>query len=394
MTPQGPTWNASSTCQPASVVRGTVDAPSGPLEGVNSGFEAGTYPWKLGGGSARASTAEPLALDGEASSEASIEAADGAWLLRLAHDAPGWQALLTGGEPFFVDAAGPYTVSLYARPSEGGVGGTFLRVEARDEYGAFLARAGRGGWTTGDEGTAGGRWYLPVAQAAPEGGPGTLAPQGTWERFVVVLESLPEGTSELRLTIGNDTRELGTYGLVDAIQIERGDSATEYVPGPSAGLRAYLGPLVPRLLALRDPLTASGGRISMWYFSLELASLRPFLGYGFGVVEHLAQPEAPRYVADPLPHPHSFYLQLLLEGGALLLVAVLAWLGMVAWWLARAAFARGSWAAVGALAGLVALLVQSVFDPVLAQGPVLGLWWVMVCSAVSWDATLALKSGG
>lgn len=57
---------------------------------VNSGFEAGTYPWKLGGGSARASTAEPLALDGEAFSEASIEAADGAWLLRLTHDAPGW----------------------------------------------------------------------------------------------------------------------------------------------------------------------------------------------------------------------------------------------------------------------------------------------------------------
>lgn len=123
----------------------------------------------------------------------------------------------------------------------------------------------------------------------------------------------------------------------------------------------------------------------MWYFSLELASLRPFLGYGFGVVEHLVQPEAPRYVADPLPHPHSFYLQLLLEGGALLLVAVLAWLGTVAWWLAREAFARGSWVAVGALAGLVVLLVQSVFDPVLAQGPVLGLWWVMVCSAVSWD---------
>lgn len=79
----------------------------------------------------------------------------------------------------------------------------------------------------------------------------------------------------------------------------------------------------------------------MWYFSLELAPLRPFLRYGFGVVEHLVQPEAPRYVADPLPHPHSFYLQLLLEGGALLLVAVLTWLGMVAWWLARAAFARG-----------------------------------------------------
>lgn len=126
---------------------------------VNSGFEAGTYPWKLGGGSARASTAEPLALDGEASSEASIETADGAWLLHLTHDAPGWQELLTGGEPFFVDAAGPYTVSLYTRPSGGGVGGTFLRVEARDEYGAFVARAGRGGWTTGDEGTAGAGIY-------------------------------------------------------------------------------------------------------------------------------------------------------------------------------------------------------------------------------------------
>ncbi len=200
------------------------------------------------------------------------------------------------------------------------------------------------------------------ARVAGAGRRATKAPQGTWERFVVALESLPEGTSELHLTIGNDTRELGTYGLVDAIEIERGDSATEYVPGPSAGLRAYLGPLVPRLLALRDPLAASGGRISMWYFRLELASLRPFLGYGFGVVEHLVQPEAPRYVADPLPHPHSFYLQLLLEGGALLLVAILAWLGMVAWWRggvvvgagsARSGVSGGCWSAcrVGDFAG-------------------------------------------
>lgn len=350
---------------------------------VNSGFEAGAYPWRLAGGTSFQVAGEP----GGSASSGTLAAVDGERFIRLSHDAAGWQALLAAAEPFPVEPTGAYALSLYVRPAPGGPGGTFVRVEARDSTGTFLARAGRDGWTTGDEDTAGGRWFLPTV---PQGAGGAESPG--WQRFVLALPPPPTGTAELTLTVANDSKELGVYGDLDALQLERGGEASPYVPGPSAGLRAYLGPLVPRLLAMRDPLAASGGRISMWYFSLQLARARPFLGYGFGVVEHLVRPEAPRHVLDPLKHPHSFYLELLLEGGALLLVSVMGLFALVAWWLLRRA-ARGSWAAAGALAALVALLVQSVFDPVLAQGPVLGLWWVIVCVAAAEDGATGSGAG-
>lgn len=47
---------------------------------VNSGFEAGTYPWKLGGGSARASTAEPLALARPSTSSVRLPGYEPIWV--------------------------------------------------------------------------------------------------------------------------------------------------------------------------------------------------------------------------------------------------------------------------------------------------------------------------
>lgn len=357
----------------AVLVLAALPGPSTGNLVVNSGFEAGSYPWRFGGGSERATTQGT-------SLAAGVEQVDGAWSALLVHSAPGWQALLSSGEPIRANPGQQYTVSLYALPAAGGIPGVFLRVEARGETGAFLGRAGLEGWTTGDESKAGGRWRLPTL----EGSPGTRSAAGAtaWQRFEAALPPLPTGTAELSITVAADSRDVGAYGLVDAIQVEAGTAATPYRAGPSAGVRAYLGPLVPRLLGLRDPIAASGGRISMWHFSLQFAAARPFLGYGFGVVEHLVAQQAPRYVADPLNHPHSFYLQLLLEGGTLLLMAVLGWLGLVGWRLLRAAL-RGSWPAATALAGLVALLVQSVFDPVLAWGPAVGLWWGFVCGATT-----------
>lgn len=377
----------------ATVALATIMFParSGQLGGgnlvVNSGFEEGLYPWRLGNGASRLNAVEASSgLPRDTLPDA--RPVDGAWFTLVANETAGWQVLLANTEPMPVEENTAYTVSLYTQPVPGAIAGTFLRVEARDERGSFIARAGLDDWTTGDEWSAGGRLILPTGGQSIDSTSAlepAVAPRA-WTRFVATLPPTPRGTSELLMHIATDSPTVGAFGFIDAVQVEEGDTATEYSPGPSAGLRAYLGPLVPRLLALRDPLSASGGRISMWYFSLELAAARPFLGYGFGVVKNLVQPEAPRYVADPLPHPHSFYLQLLLEGGSLTLVAVLMWFGLVFWWLLRRALS-GSWLAATTLAALVALLVQSVFDPILAEGEVLGLWWVSVASAAATGLT-------
>lgn len=350
---------------------------------VNSGFEEGQYPWSLAEGTSIES-AENASTLLSAQNRPGSAPVDGTWFTQLAHDRAGWQVLLTNSEALTVRAGATYTVSFFVQPDIDAVMGTFLRVEARDARGSFIARAGRDDWTTIDEGSAGGRWMLPTETPNGEDAddPGHLSGTGPWVRFVATLPATPVNTAELVLLIANDSLRTGTFGLLDAIQVEQGAAATDYVPGPSAGLRAYLGPLIPRLLALRDPISASGGRISMWYFSLELAAARPFLGYGFGVVGNLVRPEAPRYVADPLPHPHSFYLQLLLEGGSLTLVAVLMWFGGVLWWLLKRAVSE-SWLAAATLAAFVALAVQSVFDPILAVGEIMGLWWVCVAGVAT-----------
>lgn len=356
---------------------------SGPNLVINSGFEEGLYPWRLADGTLRENIADASnAL--AAASRPGFEPVDGTWVTRLVHDHAGWQVLLTNTEPISASENTAYTISLHFQSELEAITGTFLRIEAQDERGTFIARAGRDGWTTGDESSAGGRWVLPTDDRGIEDVTNldNAARAVAWTRFVAPLAPTPVDTTELTLLIANDSQSVGAFGLIDALQVEKGTSASDYVPGPSAGVRAYLGPLVPRLLALRNPLSASGGRISMWYFSLELAAARPFLGYGFGVVENLVRPEAPRYVADPLPHPHSYYLQLLLEGGSLTLVAVLMWFGLVFWWLLRRALS-GSWLAATTLAALVALLVQSVFDPILAEGEVLGLWWVSVAAVAA-----------
>ena len=87
------------------------------------------------------------------------------------------------------------------------------------------------------------------------------------------------------------------------------------------------------------------------------------------------------YVPRPLTHLHSFYLKMLVEGGSVTLAALLAWLGLTGWRLFVRARA-GSAAAAIALATFVALLVHSVFDPVLSQPYIAGAMWLVVCSGM------------
>jgi hypothetical protein len=261
------------------------------------------------------------------------------------------------------------TLSLWARPGENALPSAFVRVEARAADGSFLARAGRTGWTTGDEGKAGGRLVLPDR------------PAGTWRRVVFTLPPLPARSASLTLVIADDAGGTGSYGDVTALQLEKGASATPYVPGPRPGLGVLAGPVLTRWLALRDPTQASGGRLSMWWFGLQLASYRPVLGYGPGTELRLVKRYALDYVPRPLTHLHSFYLKMLVEGGSVTLAALLAWLGLTAWRLFIRARA-GSAAAAVALATMVALLVHSAFDPVLSQPYIAGSMWLVVCSGL------------
>lgn len=125
-----------------------------------------------------------------------------------------------------------------------------------------------------------------------------------------------------------------------------------------------------------DPVAASGGRLSMWVFGVQLAARRPVLGHGFGAEERLVRTEAARFVLDPLRHLHSSYLTLLVEGGASFLAAVLLWLGAVLRALARLAL-RGSNAALAVAGLLAALMTMSAFDQVLSHVYVLvATWWL------------------
>src|SRR5690606_7264254 len=109
-----------------------------------------------------------------------------------------------------------------------------------------------------------------------------------------------------------------------------------------------------------------------------LAAARPVLGYGLGSSQAIADEYAGERVRRPLEHFHSLYVQLLVEGGAVLLATFLllvAGLFAFAW---RAAVSRRG-GGLALLATLTALLVQSVFDPVLSFVPALGCLWLVFC---------------
>lgn len=323
---------------------------TGPNLIVNSELVRGGLGWVLQGGS----VIEP---DAYASGEPAV---------RISHDEPSWQSMLAPRRPLVVESAEQLVFSLDVRPLPDAPAGTLIRIEALDADGRFIARAGRNGWTAGDESAAGGRLALPVA------------PAGAWQRFSFALPPLPDGTRQLLLMVASDQPALGTYGHVARPQLQAGEVATDYVPGANPGFGEYadryFGAVWRRLDALRTPLATSGGRVSNWVFGLQLAAHKPFLGYGFGSSQGLWERFAPRYVANPIAHPHNYYLQLLVEGGALSLAAFLAWVGAA---IARLGRSR-SWAAWAMIAGTVALLTANFFDVALAQPPVAGPFVVLL----------------
>ena len=123
-------------------------------------------------------------------------------------------------------------------------------------------------------------------------------------------------------------------------------------------------PLVERLRLLEDPLGTSGGRLGAWMLAREMIATRPTLGFGFGAVQRVYAPGAASELANPLTHPHHGILTMLLEGGALLAVAVLVLLGGFAWRLLRAAVHGDAVAGIVA-AALLGLGAMELLDSVL-----------------------------
>jgi O-antigen ligase len=129
-----------------------------------------------------------------------------------------------------------------------------------------------------------------------------------------------------------------------------------------------------------DPLNPMG-RTFMWLLALELAAQRPFLGYGFGAWRELIPIIEPTFPIDRLEHAHNLYLQLVLDGGSLSLVALLCWLA----WLAKALLAR-SFAepavVAAAFAALLGTLAHNLVDVTLYHLSLAGLLWTFV--ALGW----------
>jgi O-antigen ligase len=171
--------------------------------------------------------------------------------------------------------------------------------------------------------------------------------------------------SYLVLQLGVTRKRTVLYGLV----LAGAGVAAGFLIAPAT----LTAPLLERFEALDSPIDPVG-RIDMWALALELAQQRPFLGYGFGAWERLLPALEPAFRLDRSPHAHSLYLQLLLDGGLLTLVAVLAWGGALAWALLERA--RRSHTAAATLATLLAFATHNLSEPLLYHGFLAGLLWL------------------
>lgn len=146
-----------------------------------------------------------------------------------------------------------------------------------------------------------------------------------------------------------------------------------------------ISPLLERFTELDDPLDPVG-RTTMWVLALELIQNRPFLGYGFGAWSHAATMIEPSFRVDRSPHPHNLYLQLWVDGGALLTVAVMGFAAQIVRTLHRVAisgqFANHSYGPI-AVATILGCLANGMTEPLLYHGFLAVLLWLPIAIGVS-----------
>lgn len=316
---------------------------------VNSGFELGRLGWQFGPGAS-------LAMG---------ETVDGKHAVRIRHNEIGWQRIITS-DLVGVREGEPYTLSLFLNIALQPIEGTWIRVEAFDRDGKFLARASEEGWKFGGPVSAGGGFVLPVD------------PVGTWERFPVPLAPIPTGIAYIRFSIINDSRKpesTGEYGLIDAVQLSRGRLTADYTVGPRPGFRnlfAFLqmwrGDRHRSTLDVRD---------TAWRYGLQKARDRLMFGYGVGAWPLVTSASDTPPSIQGLTHAHNFYLQLLLDWGVFALAGVFLWFAVISGFLFKN-YLSGSRLAAAAIALTVAALTANFFDAYFYQPQLIGGFWIVI----------------
>lgn len=366
--------------------------PASPNLLTNSGFEQGLASWSLQGSSVR-------------------ETLEGNYAVLLSRGSTAANTLLAYAPVIPVMPGESLVISLAVRTAEPPRKGTapvgvVLAVDALDGSGTVIARLGAKGWAPASQSVPGGRPPLPMHDSG-------------WLRSQVTVPAVPERATGLTLALQPTGQGTATFGWVDSLQVERDSVAAAqtdhgdeqpvefveisrgvsrasvdagYVPGQGPGLFGWAQPAIKRLRVFtNDPTGASGGRLAMWLVAADLAEARPVLGYGPGSEVPLANTYASSRSGAYLAHFHSLYFKVLLEGGVLFLGALLVLLGGLVAGLSRAALSMRQ-GALGATATLVALMTQSVFDPVLTLAGVAGGLWLVISVAGQGETQLGRRA--
>jgi O-antigen ligase len=141
-----------------------------------------------------------------------------------------------------------------------------------------------------------------------------------------------------------------------------------------------------------DSLLDDRGRLNLWMTLLEVAAESPLVGYGFhGWLPVLAELEPGLWPEQRSSHSHSLFLEFVLDGGTVLLVACSAFLLTIARSLARGA--RDKTLAVTGLAVLLAATVHNITDVLLYHPQQVVLLWLVIAPAFTREISPADSSG-
>lgn len=177
----------------------------------------------------------------------------------------------------------------------------------------------------------------------------------------------------------SDVLQPQAFGLVDAVQLEYGSVATPFEGSSLSRVRSIAYLLRARLLESLNWEKLAGGRHIVWQqYVLEYLK-RPLLGYGVGAsrLGYITFDESDVGGLGPFPHPHSLYVQIMFECGVVVVILLCSLIIGLIFYLAKR-FESGNISAVFAVFGILAGLLQSVFDPILLHGEILFLVCLMV----------------